>query len=119
MEPLTTNRQCLILLRILSADESTARRQGMVHIIFSTAVLTALMCGIAASFAFFWKYASIDLGRSIFALLFTVAQFAITYMALVGMFLLRHKIGTILNNLSAIHKDCKNQTKSRFFHKIT
>lgn len=107
MEPLKTNRQCFIFLRILSADESTTRRQRIVHVIFSTTVLIGLMSIMAATLAFGWKYASIDLGRSIFAFLFSLAEFVMIYMVSVGLILLRHKIGSIFDNLSAIYKDSK------------
>lgn len=104
MDPLVTNRQCLICLRILPADETASRRQRLAHSIFAGAVLIGLACGMTACLAFCWKFASIDLGRSIFAFLFVIGEFTFTYMALVGMILLRHKIGSIFENLKAIYK---------------
>lgn len=105
MEPLKTNRQCFIWLRILSADESTSRRQKLAHTVFARAVLIGLICGFAASSTFFGSFVFIDLGRSVLSVMTVVAQFTLIYMLLVGFFLLRHKIGTIFDNLKTIHKD--------------
>lgn len=107
MEPLATNRQCLIWLRMCAADESANRRQKIAHAIFAMLVLTALMSGISASLIFMWKFISIDVGRSVFAFMLVATEFTVIYLASVGMILLRHKIGTIFDNLSTIYKDSK------------
>lgn len=63
MEPLATNRPCLIWLCICPPD--------------------------------------------VLAFMFIAAEFTVIYMAFVGMFLLRHKIGAIFDNFSTIYKDSK------------
>lgn len=105
MEPLSTNRQCLIWLRACPPDESPTRRQKLAHTAFAVLVLAGLIGGAIASSAFFWKFVSIDLGRSMFAFVFVVGEFTIIYMVLVGMILLRHKIGAIFENLATIYKE--------------
>lgn len=105
MEPLVTIRQYFVWLGILPADESTTRRQKLAQTIFIRVVLIGPICGVAASLVFCWKYVSIDTGRSIFAILFAVAEFTVLYVALVGMFLLRHKNGSIFDNLATIYND--------------
>lgn len=107
MEPLVTNRRCLIWLSICPPDESTSRWQKMTYIIFVMTVLTALICAVAAYLAFCWKFASIDLGRTMFAFMFVIFEFVAIYMALVGIILLRHKIGAIFDSLSTIYKESK------------
>lgn len=107
MEPLETNRQCLIWLRILPSDESTNRWQKLAHTAFAVLVFTALMCGATSCLVFCLKFLSTDLARSIFAFVFSVGGYSIIYVALVGMILLRHKIGAIFDNLEVIFKDSK------------
>lgn len=107
MEPLVTNRLCLIWLRMCPAGESISRWQKLAHAIFATFVLTGTICSVAASFAFWWKFVSIDFGRSIFACLIIIVEFVVIYMALAGMIFLRHKIGRVFDNLSTIYRDGK------------
>lgn len=107
MEPLPTTRQCLIWLRLCPADELTCRRQKIAHIVFSMIILIGLIFNIAASLVYCWKFVSIDLGRSIFAFMIVTGQFAIIYMVLVGVILMRHKIGTIFDTLSTIYETSK------------
>lgn len=107
MEPLITNRQCLVWLRSCSPEESTTARQKLVHTMFAMIVLTALICLFATSVAFSWKFASIDEGRSVFAIMFVLAEFALICMELVAMIALRHKIDVIFDKLSAIYEGSK------------
>lgn len=107
MEPLATNRRYLIWLRACPPDESTSRWQKLAHFAFSAIVLLGILSIIAACLTYCWKFVSIDLGRSVFAFMVAVVHFSVVYMALVGMILLRHKIGTIFDNLSAIYKTSK------------
>lgn len=104
MEPLVTNRRCLIWLRVLPPEESSSRRQKIVHSIFFMMVLATLSFACLSSFTFCWKFVSIDLGRTMFSFMFVASEFAIIYTALVGMILMRHKIGAIFENLSTIYK---------------
>lgn len=79
----------------------------MAYLIFAITISTALISAVTAYLAFGWKFISIDVGRSMFAFVFVADDFTAFYMALVGMFLLRHRIGTIFENLSIIYKDSK------------
>lgn len=104
MEPLTTNHKCLIWLSACPSNKPTNRWQKLAYVIFSLAILVVLLFGFSANLLFRWRFHSIDMGRSMFAFMFAVSEFGIIYMALVGMILLRHKIGTIFDSLSTIYK---------------
>lgn len=99
MEPLVTNRRCLIWISVCPADESSNRWQKLAYVIFSLIILAMLLFGITASAVFCWKFVSIDLGRSVFSFVVVAAEFTAIYLALVGMILLRHKIGAVFDNL--------------------
>lgn len=107
MGPLITNRQCLVWLCSCSPEESTIPRQRLVHTIFTWVILAALISLFATSLAFSWKFASVDPGRSVFAIMFVLAETAVIYMALIGWISLRHKIDTMFDKLSAIYKRSK------------
>lgn len=107
MEPLITNRRYLVWLCVCPANKSASRWQKLAHATFATIVLTAVMCGVTGCLTFCWKFASIDFGRSVFAFMFAVAEFTAVYTATVGIFLLRHKIGAIFDNLAVIYRQSK------------
>lgn len=107
MVPLETNRKCFVWLCICPADESSSRWEKLAHTIFAMTATIGSIGAFAASLAYCWKFASIDFGKTMFSFLFLVAEFYSIYMALVGMFLLRHKIGPIFDNLSKIYKSSK------------
>lgn len=104
MEPLVTNRQCLVWLCICPADKSTSRWQKAAHAISAATALSGLIAGFASETAFAWKFISIDAGQAMYALTFMSGELAVFYMALVGMIFQRHKIDKIFINLSAIYK---------------
>lgn len=105
MEPLATNRRCLIWLCICPVDESISQWKKIAYTIFTAMVLSGLIGGSVACLVFSWKSASIDVGQSMYAFTFVAAQFTSVYFALVGVSLLRHKIGKIFKDLSAIYKN--------------
>lgn len=107
MVPLETNRRCLIWLCIYPAEEPTSRWQSFGHAIFAMTALIGSMGAFVASLAYCWKFASIDLGKTLFSFMFVVAEFTAIYVGLVGMLLMRHKIGPIFDNLTNIYKACK------------
>lgn len=105
MEPLVTNQRCLIWLCMCPADEFTSRWQKLAHITFTITGLVLTAIGIVGGLTFCMTFVSIDLGRSMFSCVFVVAEFSVIYMALVALLLMRHKIGSIFDNLTKI---CKN-----------
>lgn len=107
MEPLATNRQCLIWLCVCPADESASRWQRVAHTAFAFATLAGVIFGFLSSSAFVWKFMSIDLGRTMYAFTFMSGEVAVIYMALAGMILMRHKIKTVFDNLATIYEDSK------------
>lgn len=106
MEPLVTNRRCLIWLYAYPADASTTRWQKLAHVAFAVFVLTVLIGHFASSFVFGWKYISIDVGKSVFAFMFCINEFFLISLMAAGMILLR-KIGRIFDDLSTIYKASK------------
>lgn len=111
MEPLATNRQCLIWLCVCPADERTSRWQKLAHIAFALTTLTGIICGFVSCSAFVWKFISIDVGRTMYAFTFMAGELAVIYMTLAGIVLLRHKISTVFENLGTIY----NESKCCFF----
>lgn len=115
MEPLVTNRQCLIWLCVCPADESARRWQKLAHATFATYVIIGLVCTSAACLAFYWTYVSIDLGKSVYAFMLVFGQFTPIYAAVAGIFL-QQKIGTIFDSLTTIYAASKlerNKTEAQ------
>lgn len=104
MQPLVTNRQCLIWLCICPAKKLTNRRQSLARAMCATIALTGLMCSFTSNLMFAWKFISLDVGQAMYALTFMFGGFAVLYMAVVGMILMRRKIASIFDNLSTIYK---------------
>lgn len=103
MEPLITSRKCLVWLYVYPADESSSKWQKLAHATFATYIIVALIGVVAACYAFSWKFASIDLGKSVYAFMLVFDQFTAIYAVLAG-FLLRHKFGKIFDNLTTIYQ---------------
>lgn len=118
MKPLPTTRQCLVLLCICPADESTPQPEKNAHRLFARAIMILLLCGFASSLTFCWKFNSIDLGKAFFSFLITAGQFAALYTICVATFLMRHKIDAIFDGLSTIYKDGKFSKQADEFHLI-
>lgn len=133
MVPLVTNRRCLVWLRICSPVELTTQRQNAVRTTFAMIVLALLVCVVAACLTFCLKFISIDVGRSVFAILSAIIGISAICMAAVGIISLRRKIDGIFDNLSTIYKkrnfslfvSCKmilytyfNPSDNRFFRAI-
>lgn len=118
MEPLVTNRRLFIWLCICP-DNSTSpsRCQKLAHRIFAVAVLITLLWIFGACFACCWNIVSIDLGRSMFAFMYAASALTVIYLALIGIFLLHHKIGSIFDDLSDIYKasKCFLNQKAQFY----
>lgn len=104
---LVTNRQCLIWLGLCPINESTSRWQEHAYAAVAATALIVLICFLVSCLAFGGKYLSIDVGRSVFAFMFSTGVFAMILMTLDGMILLRHEIGSIFDKLSAIYKTSK------------
>lgn len=102
MEPLATNRRCLIWLRMCPADEPSSQWQKR---IFRMVVYASLLFCITGNVAYCVEYISIDLGRSLFAIVFLAEQISIAYIIIVATICLRFKIDSMLKNLSAIYKN--------------
>lgn len=108
MEPLVTNRRCLIWLCVCPDNASSSSRwQKLAHAIFAIIAITGPTCVVAACFTYGWKFASTDMGKSIFTFMFGIGQFIAIYSVLAGIFLLRHKVVTIFDDLAMIYKDSK------------
>lgn len=93
-------------LSMLSADESTTRRQKKNYDAFSLAVFLFSLIGFAASLAYCLNFVVIDFNGAVFAFMGTIAQIGTTYF-MIAAILMRHKIGDIFTNLSTIYKSSK------------
>lgn len=112
MEPLKTTHRCLIWLCMCPAEETASRWQKFAYNTFGTIVLVAIISGFVANVVFCVRFISIDLERSMFAVMFVAAQFGVIYMALVAIFFKRQKINTIFKNLTIIYRDGKQRLEN-------
>lgn len=97
MKPLMTNQRVLTWLCVCPPDKSTKKWQKSVYIMFSVSVFFANLIGFTASFAYFYKFLSIDLEKS----LHTMSQMAATLSTVY------EKVTTLFANLLEIYKRSK------------
>lgn len=106
MKPLETTHRCLIWLCMCPADKSSNQWQKISYTIFGAAALIAIISGFISNVIFCIRFISIDLERSMFAIMFVAAQFGVIYMALVVILLMRPKIDRVFKNLAIIYGKC-------------
>lgn len=107
MKPLETTHRCLIWLCMCPPNETSSRCQKISYTVFGTIVLVAIISAFVSNVVFCMQFISIDLERSMFAVMFVAAQFGIIYMALVAIILKREKINTIFKDLTIIYGNGK------------
>lgn len=105
MIPLKTNRRVLIWFCVHPPAEETSKQKRLAYAVFTIFTLTINLLSTAADAAYFYRFMSIDLEDSLMALLQLFGNATMAYV-IVAMFVLRHKIHTIFNNLSQIYEAC-------------
>lgn len=105
MESLETNRQMLTLL-CLCPNEVISAKKKLVYAISTIVIIIIAICTFASSFAYFLKYLSNDLEKSLQTLYLAVAVMSYLDMFL-AMFFSRNKIKAIYDDLTVIYRECK------------
>lgn len=104
MEPLVTNKRFLILFSGYNSKGSMPKWRQRSNAIFTFSVFAAIIYGIIVSAAFFWKYVSINLERSLYAILQISAMGSAAY-NIVFVFFSRHRITAVLDDLTEIYRE--------------
>lgn len=89
------------------ADESASQWQKFAYNICGTIAVVSIISGFVSNVVFCVQFISLDLERSMFAVMFVAAQFGVIYMAVVAIIFKRQKINTIFKNLAIIYGDGK------------
>lgn len=103
MTPLQTSQRMLKWFCILPPDESTSKIQATIHSVFALLNCASVICVIAASFSYFWKFVQTDLSESLYAI-YQVAAFIPLMNGLSVTFLQRRNITNIFVKLSEIYE---------------
>lgn len=104
MKPLQTTHRCLIWLCMCAAPNATSNRwQKIAYTICGSIVLVSIISAFLSNIVFCVQFISIDLERSMFAVMFVAAQFGVIYMALTAIISKRQKIQMIFEDLAIIY----------------
>lgn len=108
MKPLKTTRQMLVWLGINHemGDEKVNIRQKIIYAIVSSILITAMAVALCASIGYFFKWASVDLPESLYAVFQIAACSAINFQV-VSAYYLRRQFTDIINKLSKIYDSSK------------
>lgn len=106
MGPLMTNREALTWLYICPSAEPLTKSKRNARKTFFVAVCVGHVCGFAIHVAYVFKIGLSNLEGSIYAFMGAVAFFSSGYI-LVTVFVFRHQIGVILEQLSSIYETRK------------
>lgn len=104
MQPLQTNRRILVWLWLCSESETRNKFKKLLSISFTFIVVASITFGLISSANYLWRFLSIDLQGSLFALYQSAGFLSILY-AFVVMFISRHKIDAIFDDLTQIYRD--------------
>lgn len=102
MKPLVTNKRVLTWLCVYPADRTTSSTMKLAYVIFSCVVFFGILISLIASWAFFLKYASIDLEVALFAASQIAAASGILYAIIMTLFS-RRKLTAIFLKLNEIY----------------
>lgn len=106
MQPLATTRRIMIWHSMCPAHKSTTPRYKWIYIAHALTILILNVIGFISSLTYCLKFVSIDFNSATFAFMLTNAEFGAIYFMISGI-LMRHRIGSIFTNLSAIYKSSK------------
>lgn len=105
-EPLIKYREFLVWYSVYPADENTPKWKKCAHIMSSCLICFIHLIATECSVAYLIKYLSVDLEKSLYAILQIVACFSAFYACIV-MWLTRQKVTKMFENLSKIYNKCK------------
>lgn len=115
MKPLAILRNVLTWMSVLPTDEHTSKWQRVVLKIIPMLLISGILSSLTSSSVFFWKFVSIDLEVSLYALIQVMGQLNMFNIVVVTL-LSRHKIQAMFSNLDNIFNAIKGQYQ---FHSIT
>lgn len=104
MEPLATNKRLLILFSGYYSKDNIPKWRQRANAFFTFTVFAAIIYGIIVSAAFFLKYVSIDLERSLYAIIQISAMSSAVY-TIVFVLFSRRRITTVLDDLAEIYRE--------------
>lgn len=103
MNPLESIQRGLHWLCVFPFQKDTTTTKKIVYIFFTLNIFFLHLCALAASAAFIIKFISIDMQRSVFALLQFGTFFSTMYSIIVAFFV-REKIIGIFKKISKIYR---------------
>lgn len=107
MKPLPTNQKMLACMCILPADENSSKRERILNVASTLALIVVELCIFISSGAFIMKNVSTDLEVSLYGVFQVVASFGLTYMMISGI-IFRRKIAAMIQTLSNLYDESKN-----------
>lgn len=99
--PMETNRRMLIWVSVIPAGKNVDTVKRIFYKILSFGIFATVLCVSIASCAYYFKYASIDIQKSLYALAQIAAFTSMTY-AIIVTFFIRRRFPPIFENLYKI-----------------
>lgn len=106
MIPIPTNRKVLTKLGLYPVDKNTSKRDELKHKAIGFLIFALCFCAIVSSAVYFWKFATIDLKQSSYALLQIICHLNAMYLMMFA-FLQRQNIEAAIEKLSGIYNERK------------
>lgn len=107
--PMDTNRRILMWVSVIPADKGTSTIKKIVYKMLSLIIFVTVLSVSIASLAFYFKFASSDLQKSLYALAQIAAFTSMTYTIIVT-FCIRHKVPAIFKSLYKICETSETQS---------
>lgn len=107
MEPIHSIKRILIWLCMCTADKSSSIWLKRAHFVFALITFILTFSGFAAHVAYMYEYLSVDLDGSMFAFLGLIGFTDASFIMIIIVFFLRHKISILFDTLSEIYDASK------------
>lgn len=101
-----TNKKVLILLCMCPPDKSTSVEKKIICTAFALMLFILNVMVMEVHFSYFLKYFSINLAESLYALMYAIAFFGVSY-GMISIFFVRKQFGGIFKKLAAIYSASK------------
>lgn len=109
MNPLQTNQRVFTWLSVCPVAETASKWERISVIVFAWSVFAANLSAVASSFAFFMKYAAVDLEECLYALMQIALSSNMSY-ALFMAIISRQNINGIFQKLAKLYHTSKNNS---------